>query len=159
MSKRDSYISWDEYFMISAGIAAERSKDCSTQVGCTIVNQDKRVVASGYNGLCKGFSDDGGYWAKGNDDPMKNKYAFVVHAESNALISAKKDCSGCSLYVTHMPCNECAKLIVQSGITKVVYVNEWEKGKDTSLVSKILFEKGGVVLEKYTGRTQITIDI
>ena len=159
MSKRDDYISWSEFFMFSAAVAAQRSKDPCTQVGATVVNSDNRIISSGYNGFCTGISDDIGLWGKGSEDPKENKHMYVVHAEANAIVSARQDCRGCTVYITHFPCNGCALLLIQAGITKVVYAKEWGKEKDTTAVSRYLLEAAGVELEQYGERTSLHVTI
>ncbi len=119
--KRTDYIGWDEYFMGVAHLSAMRSKDDSSQVGACIVNQKNRIVGIGYNGFPIGCSDDDLPWEK-SDDFLSSKYAYVVHAEPNAILNSSVDLEGSRIYVTLYPCNECAKLIIQSGIKEVVYL-------------------------------------
>ena len=117
--KRSNVLSWDDYFMGLAHLSAMRSKDPSTQVGAAIVNPQHRVIGIGYNGFPFGCDDDVFPWAregKSND----TKYPYVVHAELNAILNCSQSCRGCTLYVSLFPCNECAKAIIQSGITKIV---------------------------------------
>lgn len=124
MYERKDYASWDDTFMEFARIAAKRSKDPATQVGAIIVSKDKRRTSLGYNGAPLGFDDAIFPWGKGNENPMENKYPFVVHAERNAIDNVAGDASwleGATIYVTHSPCHECAKGIVNKGIKKVVY--------------------------------------
>ena len=112
--KRADYISWDEYFMGIAMLAARRSKDPSTQVGACIVSQDNIIISTGYNGMPKGCSDDEYPWERVGED---TKYPYVVHAELNAVLNANgRDLRGSKLYVALFPCNECAKAIIQSGV-------------------------------------------
>ena len=75
--KRSDYISWDEYFMGIAMLAARRSKDPGTQVGACSVSQDKIIISTGYNGMPKGCSDDEFPWDRTGED---TKYPYVVHA-------------------------------------------------------------------------------
>ena len=159
MAKRDDYLTPNERFMFNAALIAERSKDPCTQVGSVIVNNDQRIVAEGYNGMCIGISDDLGLWGKGNPDPMENKYMYVVHAEANAITRADMDCTGFTMYCTHFPCHECAKLIIQKRIKKVVYNKEWGAEKDTGMVSRFLLEKCGVEVEKYEGRMSCNLSL
>jgi len=119
--KRTDYIGWDEYFMGVAHLSAMRSKDDSSQVGACIVNQKNRIVGIGYNGFPIGCSDDELPWEK-NEDFLSSKYAYVVHAEPNAILNSSVDLEGSRIYVTLYPCNECAKLIIQSGIKEVIYL-------------------------------------
>ena len=112
--KRGDYISWDEYFMGIAMLAARRSKDPNTQVGACIVSQDNIIISTGYNGMPKGCSDDTFPWDRTGEE---TKYPYVVHAELNAILNANgRDLRGSKLYVALFPCNECAKAIIQSGL-------------------------------------------
>lgn len=74
--KRQNYLDWHEYFMATAFLAAKRSKDPSTQVGACIVNDQKRIVGIGYNGMPTGCSDDDFPWSRDNSDPLNNKYLY-----------------------------------------------------------------------------------
>ena len=80
--KRQNYISWNEYFMGVAMLAAQRSKDPNTQVGACIVSEDNIIISTGYNGMPKGCSDDEFPWNRDGED---TKYKYVVHAELNAM--------------------------------------------------------------------------
>ena len=141
--KRKGYISWDEYFMGIAVLSAMRSKDPSTQVGACIVDERKRIVSMGYNGFPEGISDDDFPWDRDKPDPLDNKYMYVVHAELNAILNAKADLKGCTIYASLFPCNECAKAIIQSGIRRVVY--QAEKGNERfEIASRRMFEASGV---------------
>ena len=143
--KRTDYISWDEYFMGVAMLAACRSKDPSTQVGACIVSQDNIIVSTGYNGMPKGCSDDEFPW---NRDGEENKYPFVVHAELNAILNANgRDLRGCKIYVALFPCNECAKAIIQSGIREIYYLSDKYATTPTTIASKRMLDAAGV---KYT---------
>ncbi len=125
---RKNYISWDQYFMGVAKLSSLRSKDPSTQVGACIINPGKRIVGIGYNGLPQGCSDETFPWAS-EGEYVDTKYPYVVHAEANAILNATTNLKGSSIYVTLFPCNECTKLIIQSGIIEIVY--ESDKYKDT----------------------------
>lgn len=119
MSKRNGYISWDEYFMGVALLASQRSKDPSTQVGACIVNDDNRIMSVGYNGFPRGCSDDEFPWEREGDKSTLTKYPYVCHAELNAILNAGgNSLKGCRIYVALFPCNECAKAIIQCGIKK-----------------------------------------
>ncbi len=125
---RKDYISWDQYFMGVAKLSSLRSKDPSTQVGACIINPDKRIVGIGYNGLPQGCSDETFPWAN-EGEYVDTKYPYVVHAEANAILNATTNLKGSSIYVTLFPCNECTKLIIQSGIREIVF--EDDKYKDS----------------------------
>jgi dCMP deaminase len=142
--KRDDYISWDEYFMGIAMLSAKRSKDPSTQVGACIVDKDNKVVGIGYNGFPIGCSDDNLPWDKKSEDANQTKYPYVVHAEANAILNSTKDLHGARIYVDLFPCNECAKLIIQSGIKEVVFLSDKYKDTDSVKASRKMFNLSGV---------------
>ncbi|MGL5427407.1 MAG: deoxycytidylate deaminase, partial [Cetobacterium sp.] len=96
MSKRVDYIDWDEYFMGVAILSAKRSKDPGTQVGACIVTPDKRIVGVGYNGFPAGCSDDEFPWDR-DGDFLNSKYAYVCHAELNAILNSTKTLKGCTI--------------------------------------------------------------
>jgi dCMP deaminase len=148
-------IEWDEFFMFSAKLASMRSKDPSTQVGAVIVDNNNKIIASGYNGM-PGGKDDCFTWQK--TDPEDNKYQYVVHAELNCILNSNKSCTDCILYVTKFPCNECAKAIVQSKIKKVVYSDPIYSENPNNPSEKI-FRHCGIILEKYNKRMNLTIDL
>ena len=146
MDKRTDYITWDEYFMSVAMLSAMRSKDPNTQVGACIVNQDRKIVGTGYNGFPIGCSDDTLPWARVGA-PLETKYPFVCHAELNAILnSISRDLRGCTLYVVMFPCNECAKAIIQSGIREVVYRDNKYPDSDSVKASTMMLESAGVKL-------------
>ncbi len=132
-------LSWDEYFMAMAKLSSKRSKDPSTQVGACIINEENIIIGMGYNGMPKG--NDNFPWTKEGED---NKYKYVIHAEANAILNAIKNLQESTIYVSLFPCNNCAKMIAQSGIKKVVF--EDDKYKDTLEVeiSKKILSSCGV---------------
>src|SRR5690554_41823 len=111
MKRVDGVLTWDQYFMGIAHLSANRSKDPSTRVGAVIVDPSKKIVGIGYNGFPSGVSDDENPW-KREGDFTETKYAYVVHAELNAILNAPREVRGCSIYVSLFPCNECAKAII-----------------------------------------------
>ena len=105
--KRTDYISWDEYFMGVALLAARRSKDPNTQVGACIVSPENIILSTGYNGLPCCCSDDVFPWER---EGAETKYPYVVHAELNAILNAGgRVLRGARLYVALFPCNECSR--------------------------------------------------
>lgn len=143
MSKRENVLSWDEYFMGLAHLSALRSKDPNTQVGAAIVDENHRVVSVGYNGMPKGCSDDEFPWER-EGEVLDSKYAYVVHAELNAILNSKWPVSGCTIYVSLFPCNECAKAIIQSGIRRIVYESDKYGNSETTIASKKMLAAAGV---------------
>ena len=159
MSKRDNYLSWDEYFMGIAFLSGMRSKDPSTQVGACIIDEDKKIIGIGYNGFPMGSSDDSMPWDK-EGEFLDTKYPYVVHAELNAILNSIKSLKNCTIYVTHFPCNECAKAIIQSGIKAVIYRDDLYKDTKEVKASKRMLKTAGVDIIEYqsTGRVlEITL--
>lgn len=147
--KREGYISWDEYFMGVALLAAERSKDPNTQVGACIVDEDNRIVSTGYNGFPYGCSDDEYPWSRVGESMEDTKYGYVVHAELNAILNARgRSVAGTRLYVALFPCNECAKAIIQSGIREIVYLSDKYANQKGTLISKRMLRSAGVSLRQ-----------
>jgi len=152
--KRENYISWDQYFMGVAKLSALRSKDPSTQVGACIINEDKRIIAIGYNGLPKGLDDNTFNWSK-DGKYSETKYPYVVHAEANAILNATTSLKNSTLYVALFPCNECMKLIVQAGIKEIVFMSDKDRGKEshyasTQMMQKAMIQSRQIKLETIT---------
>jgi len=158
--KRTDYISWDEYFMGVAMLAARRSKDPSTQVGACIVSQGNIIISTGYNGMPKGCSDDEFPWERTGAE-NETKYPYVVHAELNAILNANgRDLRGSKLYVALFPCNECAKAIIQSGVREVVYLSDKYKDTMGNLASKKMLDAAGVKYTRLESKVgSITLDL
>ena len=144
---RNDYINWDQYFMGIALLSAKRSKDPNTQVGACITSPNKRIIGIGYNGLPVGCDDKDFPWGnKGGF--LDTKYTYVVHAEPNAILNANSSLIDSTIYVTLFPCNECAKLIIQSGIKEIVYMDDKYNGTDSDTASKRMLDAAGVVYRK-----------
>ena len=155
---RQDYLSWDEYFMGIAELSALRSKDPSTQVGACIVDAKHKVVSIGYNGMPRGVDEEKIPW--GHGEGLESKYLYVCHAEFNAILNTRNGeaLSGCTLYVTLFPCNECAKAIIQVGIKEVVYLSDKYADELFSKASRRLLEMADVKVRKYEARlAKITI--
>ena len=160
-NKRTDYISWDEYFMGVARLAAKRSKDPSTQVGACIVSTDNKILSIGYNGFPTGCSDDEFPWEKSDTSPDHNKYLYSTHSELNAILNYRGgSLEGTKLYVTLFPCNECAKAIIQAGIKTVLYDSDKYSDSDSVIASKRMLDAAGVTYIRYqrSGR-QIVLDL
>ncbi len=149
MPKREDYITWDEYFMGVALLAAKRSKDPGTQVGACIVNEDNKIISTGYNGFPTGLDDDAFPWER-EGDFQNSKYAYVCHAELNAILNNPgTSLKGCRIYVALFPCNECAKAIIQSGIREVIYISDKYRSTDSVIVSKKMFDAAGISYRQF----------
>ena len=152
MSKREDFITWDEYFMGVAKFSAFRSKDPSTQVGACIVSEDNKILSMGYNGFPRGCSDDEFPWGRENSekDPYNAKYLYVTHSELNAILNyGGGSLEGSKLYVTLFPCNECAKAIIRAGIKTIVYAEDKYSDTATVKASKRMLNAAGVRYYEY----------
>lgn len=107
---------WDEYFMKIAETVATKSKDPSSKMGCVIVDEHKRVVSLGYNGMLQGADE-----SKMTLSERPMKYYFAIHSEMNALIFARRDLTGCTVYNKVATCENCLKYCLQAGIKRFVY--------------------------------------
>ena len=107
---------WDEYFMKIAETVALKSKDPSSKMGCVIVDQNKRVVSVGFNGMIQGADE-----SKMTLTERPMKYYFAIHSEMNALIYARQDLKGCTIYNRVATCENCLKYCLQAGIKRFVY--------------------------------------
>ena len=137
--------SWDNVWSEMAIIIATKSKDPNTQVGAVIVSPDNMNHRVGYNGLARGIEDTEERWQR----PLK--YDRVIHAEANAIVFSKTDLTGWTLYVTMFPCSDCANLVIQAGITRVVYSDEYSKHKDWGQIEQILadFQEASIIVERH----------
>jgi dCMP deaminase len=155
--KRTGYLSWDQYFMGVALLSAQRSKDPNTQVGSCIVDKRRRIVAIGYSGFPTGCSDDQLPWER-EGQYLDTKYPYVCHAELNAILNRNNaDLAGCTLFTTLYPCNECAKAIVQSGISEVVFLSDKHKDSQTDEASRRILRMAGVKTRKFAESLAITL--
>ena len=159
MAKREDYISWDEYFMGIALLSSKRSKDPSTQVGACIVNAANRIVSVGYNGFPRGCSDEEFPWDRTADNQNDTKYPFVCHAELNAILNSYgREMNGSRIYVALFFFIECAKAIIQSGISEVIYISDKYADTDNCRASRRMLEAAGIKLTQFESRKKIEID-
>lgn len=139
-----SPLNWDEYFMLQAMLASFRSKDPTTQVGCVLVDQNHHQISMGYNGFVAGIDESKLPWGKEDAELVDQKYGYVVHAESNAILHSTKSLEGSTAYVTLFPCHECAKMIASKKIKEVVYLSDKHADRDYSPVAKKIFELSAI---------------
>lgn len=140
----------DKFYMEIAKLAASKSKDPKTKVGSCIVNNN-RLLSIGYNGAPRGFPDDT-IPKDSNEFLPLNKNSYMIHSEVNAILNyggSLKDLQNATLYVTISPCHECAKVIIQTGIKRVVYLEEYHKPEVWNM-AKTLFKLGGIKYEQYS---------
>ena len=142
---------WDEYYMQMAELAATRSTCLRRNVGAVIV-VDNHAVATGYNGAPKGVkhcAEIGGCLRQKLNIPSGQRHELcrALHAEQNAIVQAAKlgvSIDGATLYCTHQPCSMCCKMIINSGVKRVVY----QEGYPDPFTLE-LFGEAGVMLERY----------
>ena len=135
-------ISWDEYFMAQSHLLSLRSTCSRLSVGATIV-KDKRIIAGGYNGSIKGDEHCIDVGCK----VIEGHCVRTIHAEINAILQCSKFgvCkAGATIYVTHFPCLNCTKSIIQAGIKEICYANDYRNNE----YAQELLEKSGVVVRK-----------
>ena len=135
-------ISWDEYFMAQSHLLSLRSTCSRLSVGATIV-KDKRIVSGGYNGSIKGDEHCIDVGCK----VVEGHCVRTIHAEINAILQCSKfgvGTEGATIYVTHFPCLNCTKSIIQAGIKEICYANDYRNNE----YAGELLEKSGVVVRK-----------
>jgi dCMP deaminase len=139
--------SFDMWALGLCGHVATRSKDPSTQVGAVIVRPDRTIAAVGYNGFPRGVDDEPERYAH-----RPTKLLMTVHAETNAILTAREPLHGCTIYVAPLhPCAACAGVIVQAGIARVV--TPWSKAirpaawADSFRAAETMFREAGIVCE------------
>lgn len=113
--------------MAVAFLSAQRSKDPNKQVGACIVDRKNVICGIGYNGFPRGCHDTSLPWAKKseNGNALDTKYPYVCHAEMNAIMNKNgASVEGSKVYVTMFPCNECAKLLIQAGVSEIIFYED-----------------------------------
>ena len=147
-------MSWTDHLFDMAAVVASKSKDPNTKVGAVIVGQYNEIKATGFNGLPIGVMD----LPERLERPKK--YLFVCHAEANAIAFAARNghrLDDARLYCTHMPCNECAKLIIQAGVSEVYYDGRNTTSMPAELfeAAEAMFEEADVILKEYRGHDTV----
>jgi dCMP deaminase len=140
---------WDKRFADVASMVASWSKDPSTKVGCVIVDRQRRIIATGYNGFPRGVSD-----STQRLEDRATKYLMVQHAEANALLNSTADTNGATAYVTHYPCANCTGALIQAGIARIVTVEPEaalaERFADSFVAAKTMLNEAGVTVDVVT---------
>ena len=149
MNREEDRLTWDEFFMGVAQLSARRSRDPNTQVGACIVKVNK-IISTGYNGMPRTCDDKALPMTRNSSKWLENKYPYIVHAELNAILNAPTtNLKDCTIYVTLFPCNECAKAILQAGITKVVYLEDKHPDDDIYVAAKKMFKLSNIEVIDY----------
>ena len=152
--KRIDYFSWDESYMQICRVIAKRSKDPSTQTGACIVDENNIIISLGYNGFPRGCHDDNLPWGR-EGDFCNAKYAYVVHAEANAILNADKNTKGAKMYCGLFPCNECSKMIIQAGIKEVIYEDDKYHDQEIWQASRKILDMAGIKYRLYEPENEL----
>lgn len=133
---------WDARFLRIAQEVASWSKDPSTKVGCVLVDRERRVIGSGYNGFARGVDD-----SEERYERREVKYEMVVHAEVNAVLNAVAKTKGSTCYSLQQPCARCTGVLIQAGISRIIcprpqggYADRF--ATSLSLANQMLIEAG-----------------
>lgn len=152
-------MTWDEYFIKMIDLIASKSKDTSTKVGCVIVDKNHSIISTGYNGFPRGVDDSK---KERYERPMK--YSYTEHSERNAIYNAARrgnKVEECRMYVDWLPCCDCARAIIQSGIKEVIIdgrdLNKkreyWnQRWRESMIISYNMFSEAGVIIRIYQPR-------
>lgn len=141
--------SWTSYFMEITEMVATRSTCDRAFVGCTLVNKDNRIVSTGYNGSVAGnpHCDEVGH-------VLRDGHCIAtIHAEMNALLYCAKEgisVKGATAYITHFPCLNCSKALIQAGISKIVYKHDYRIDE----YALELFKKNNIEVLKFGGENE-----
>jgi len=146
----DVIMNWDTHFMTLVYAVAMKSKDESTHIGAVVVGPDKEIRTTGYNSFPRGIDDN-----KKERQERPEKYFFFEHAERNSIYNAARmgiSLKGCTMYTNGVPCADCGRAIIQSGIKKVIVHAEWEESqhedwKESTTKTMVMFTEANVELK------------
>jgi len=146
---------FDDYFMNMAYLVAMKSKDESTHIGAVVVGVDNEVRSVGYNSFPRGIQDN-----IPERQARPEKYYWFEHAERNAIYNATllgTSLKGCRIYTNGIPCMDCARSVVQSGIKEVIVDKYWDDNNDDIWIenakrTKVLFQEAGVKIRYWEGQ-------
>lgn len=138
--RKENYMSWKIYFMSIAILSKFRSKDKNTQNGACIVGFNNKILGIGYNGLPNGLNDKNDeFWYDDDTNIEKSRHSYIIHAEQNAIFNSNiQNLNNSSIYVPQLPCDSCARSIIQVGIKKVYYIFKKEKTLDHQRRNKVV---------------------
>lgn len=151
--------SWDELFVRHAYLIASKSKDRKTKIGAVLV-RDNSVISEGYNGFCRGVEDD-----VSDRHERPEKYFWTEHAERNCIFHCARhgiSTLGTVLYTQGLPCSDCTRAIIQSGIKEIVLHENWEhdvalgirrdKWSESGQRSDVMIYESGVKVRIFSGK-------
>ncbi|VVB83869.1 Cytidine and deoxycytidylate deaminase zinc-binding region [uncultured archaeon] len=147
-------VNWDDYFMSMVYLIAAKSKDERTHIGALIIGPDKEIKSTGYNSFVRRLNDN---VPERQEKP--EKYYWFEHAERNAIYNATligASLKGCKMYTNAIPCMDCARGIVQSGILEITVDEEWNNtnaGEDLEHSRRTIqmFKEVGIELRYWKG--------
>lgn len=147
--------SWDDYFMSMVYLVASKSKDKKTHIGAVVVGSNKEIVSIGYNGFVRGLKDN---VPERQEKP--EKYFWFEHGERNAIYNATligASLKGCKMYTNGIPCMDCGRAVVQSGILEVIVDKKWNNGNKGTDIDEAkrtiqMFNETGVNLRWWEGK-------
>lgn len=147
-------LTWDDYFMSMVYLVAAKSKDNRTHVGAVVVGPDNEIKTTGYNSFVRGLNDN---VPERQEKP--EKYNWFEHAERNSIYNATLigvSLKGCKMYTNGVPCTDCARGIIQSGILEVIVDREWDEinspeDSENSKKSLQMFQEVGVKVKYWNG--------
>lgn len=147
-------MNWEDYFNNIVDKVKDKSKDPSTKVGCVIVNERNEPVSFGFNGWVSGCDETFMTWER----PLK--YNMVIHAEMNALIFAERNLKDCKAFVTHSPCSNCLKHLLQAGIREIYYncpgiIRDRGTDVEKEAIRRLILSTGAVVFNVKTKESYI----
>jgi len=129
-------------------VIAQRSKDPNTQNGACVVNGNNIIIGLGYNGFPRGCSDEKLPWAR-KGKFGETKYAYVVHAEENAILNTKAPVEGARLYCNLFPCNECVKVLIQKGVREIIYEKDIYHNDPIWKAARRMLKLAGIKYRQY----------
>jgi len=145
--------SWDDYFMTIVYLAAARSKDPNTHIGAVIVGPDNEIRSTGYNGLPRSVID-----GLPERDKAPEKYSWYEHAERNSIYNAARvgiPLKGCRMYTNGLPCADCARAVIQVGITEIIVDDAWgmsgPQWAESLKCSATMFDEAGIKVRSWIG--------
>lgn len=157
-------MNWDEHFISMVYLVSMKSKDPSSKIGAVIVGPDNEIRSTGYNGLPRGLKD-----GLAEREARPEKYFWYEHGERNAVYNAARmgtPTDGCTMYTQGVPCADCARAVIQAGITKVIVDARYDAdvravsdklwSESCGRAKNMLLEAGVEVIE-YTGPITTTI--
>lgn len=143
-------MTWDQYFISMAVLVGQKSKDPNTKVGAVVVDTRNCVIGVGFNGPPQGIDDANIPWAR-EGEPLKTKYLYICHAESNCLdFCDRTRLNGGKLFVSLFPCSDCAKRIIQARLSEVIYLSDKYHNTDSCIASRRMFDWAGIKYRQYT---------